>query len=71
MEQELFNEVENLKRRLTERKPALIEALLAERDEIDAHLKGLGYEAPKKTRQPRAPKLEGSEPAKRKSAKKA
>lgn len=68
MQQELFDEIENVKR-LAERKPALIEALLAERGEIDEHLKALGYEPPKKTRGPRAPKPEGS-PAPKRRAKK-
>lgn len=68
MEPELFEEIEKVKR-LAERKPQLIEALLAERAKINENLTALGYEPPKKARKPRTPKPEGEETPKRRSRK--
>ncbi len=62
MEQEIYDEIENVLR-LAEWKPTLIEALLQERREIDAKLAALGYQPPKRTRKPRAPATKGSAPA--------
>lgn len=64
MQQELFDEIEQVKR-LAERKPELIAALLAEREVIEGNLKELGYVPPKKARKPRAPKSEGETPKRR------
>ena len=68
MEQELHDEIENALR-LSERKPKLIEALLAEQEVVKGKLAALGYQAPKKTRKPRAPAAEGSmqEPKRRRT----
>jgi len=59
MEQEYHDQIDTLLR-LAERKPKLIEGLLEEREVIQGKLLALGYEPPKKTRKPRAPKPEGS-----------
>ncbi len=68
MQQELFDEIEKVKR-LAERKPELIAALLAEREVIERNLAELGYVPPKKARKPRAPKPEGQAEPKRRTRK--
>ena len=61
MEQDVHEEIEAALR-LAERKPKFIEALLAEQAVIHEKLVALGYTAPKKTRKPRTPAVEGAEP---------
>jgi len=68
MDLEIQKQIESVLR-LAERKPKLIDALLAEQAVIQSKLTALGYEPPKKTRKPRAQKPEGSTEPKRRSKK--